>query len=477
MKITFKAHPLTVLMLIKPFLFILVLPIIKGFIEYIVYKKTSGILTAETVAFAVIILLAASGYKNFEVSLFKNKLTVKKGIIFKTETAINIKKLSCVSTEKNPLDFFFKAVTFCINTESGRKKRADVQFKLYFDDAKILSSQIYGKESRTAVKFSYLKLALSAAATSSAFAGLVIAAPVINKIGKLLNIALSQMLLERINQASKNANSIFPPIINAITIILIIGYAVSFIISFLKIISFRLFAGKEKIEVKSGVFIKKRTVFKKTSVNNICIEQTPFMRILRMYNLRAGVGGFGNSKGESATLIPGGKRREVIRYFKAYFPEIRKNGEHIKAKKSTGSLKRFLRLPEIYGYLILLLCVLAVYIFPPFDRLSVFLAAVLLALDVYYADICYYNYKNSKLCLGKNIYARGTKRFTAIEMFCKKEKIGKITVMQTPADRKLNTCKVKLTVRSQSAQSIKVRNTEYEYTLKKLYEYFESERI
>ena len=45
MKKEFHAHPLMLVSLIKPFLFVLVLPVLKGVIQYIIKRRVTGVLT------------------------------------------------------------------------------------------------------------------------------------------------------------------------------------------------------------------------------------------------------------------------------------------------------------------------------------------------------------------------------------------------------------------------------------------------
>ena len=97
-------------------------------------------------------------------------------------------------------------------------------------------------------------------------------------------------------------------------------------------------------------------------------------------------------------------------------------------------------------------------IFPYFDKLILFLAAVALCVDGYYASVCYHNYKHGKLCLNNTILASGSSLFTVRELFCNKNRIGIIKILQTPADRRLHTCKVKITVRSENADHVRIRN-------------------
>ena len=96
--------------------------------------------------------------------------------------------------------------------------------------------------------------------------------------------------------------------------------------------------------------------------------------------------------------------------------------------------------------------------FPYFDRLVLFLMLTALGIDLYYASVCYHNYKYGKLCVGRHLLASGSVGFTIRELYCSKNKIGVIKITHTPADRRFKTCKIKFTVRSENADSVKVKN-------------------
>ncbi len=90
---------------------------------------------------------------------------------------------------------------------------------------------------------------------------------------------------------------------------------------------------------------------------------------------------------------------------------------------------------------------------------EIWVTAIFLLIDAYYAVVCYYNYKKGQLHIQNNIYAVGVKGFSRCQFFCHKNKVGVIKIFQTPADRRLKTCKIKITAYSEDAKSIKIKNT------------------
>lgn len=457
-KTEFKAHPIMIVRLMKPYLFVLILPLIRALLQYVTKGEINGLLALELIAFAFILVIAILGWRAISITVNDRYITVEKGVLFKSCAVIEVSRLSSVSLKENILDFLLNSVDCLVNTEAGRPNKADFNIKMYKSDAKLLFKTIYGKEPQNIIKFSAYRIALLAATTSSAATGIIVGVPIINKTSDLAGVAISDMLFDEINNVSSRFNSIFPPIVNIVTIILLIAYGFAFLLSFFKNVNFKLKSSKNCIEVQSGIIVRKRIVFKKSKVNNVCFEQTPLMRIFKKYSMRASIGGYGDTRGEKAVVVPVAKHSELERQLNEQFPYLQPSGNAVTPERTNRNLKRFLYVPTLLALLVIAAGATGVLLFPYFDRLVVFLAAVLIGTDAYYASICYRNYRFGKLCLGKYILASGSFGFTVRELYCDKSKIGVIKISQTPADRRFNTCKVKLTVRSENADSVRVKN-------------------
>ncbi len=444
--------------LIRPFLFVLVLPVIKGAVQYLIYREISGILALEMAAITVISAIALIKSRLFTISVCGDALEIQNGIFFRTRSKISFSSLSSVTATRNLVDFIFKTATFYINTEAGKRNKPDFCCKLRVADARAIFKRVYGEGAQTAIAFSPIKISAMAATTSSAVMGLIIGVPIINNLGKLLGVGLSDMLLEEINNVSRGFNTYFPPIVNAITLIFIAAYAFSFAVSFVRYMRFRILVDKSRLEVRCGVFVSRRFVFKKSAINNVCIEQRPLMRLFGLFSMRASVAGYGNSKGERAVIMPCGSRREINRHLKIHFPRFSSGGEYIRAAATARERWRFLWVSVLLEGIIVTVTAAAMLIFPYFDRLIIFIGLVLSGLDLYYADLCRYNHILGRISFGENICARGACGLGFRELYCEKQKAGVIKVYTTPADRRYGTCKLKITVRSEGGDSIRVKN-------------------
>jgi len=420
----YRAHPLMVLSRIKPFLFVLILPFVRGILQYLTDRTVSSILGIELTVFAVIIIFSVLNCLSFRLRIIGDTVSVRSGLLFVKRANIKISLLSSVQSEQNVLDTVFGAVTYSINTEAGRRNKSDFRFKLNVRDSREVSRILYGKKSPERVKFSALRIAILAATTSSAFSGMIIGVPVIKKAGDLLGVAIYDMLFDEITNVSKKFTAVFPPVVNTISLILLLGYGVSFGYSLLKYINFRLYLGEDKLEIRSGFFTRSRTSFRKSAVNDVKIEQTPLMNFVRRFAMKVSVGGYGDSKSESAVVMPCGTKSEIKDSFSAFFPFLVPKGKRIKAYNNLFTKSRFLFMPAIYLILIVALSIPLTLIFKDFEKLIFFITIVALVADFYFAHISYCESKFGKLVLGETIYAHSVHRLRSTRLYCPKENVG-----------------------------------------------------
>ena len=471
MKTEYRAHPFMVWKFVKPYLFVLLFPVVRVFIQYLhLGKFFNSFYWFEISFFAVIFLFAVLRCFLFKVSCDGKIVTIRSGIFFVKRADIEISKLSSVQTVRNPFDIMFGAMTFRINTEAGEKTKSDYEFKLKFKEAKELSNILYGNDTVSKQRFSPFKVAIMAAATSSAFTGMIIGVPLIKKAGDLLGIALSDMLWSEINNVSSKIESSFPPIVNAITLVFLLAYGVSFVYSFVKFLNFKVIMGENRLEVRSGFITKVRTAFDRLSVIDVRIEQTALMLLLKRFSMKVNVAGFGESKSESQVMVPSGKYLEIERDFSFYFPFLTPSDNYLLPQRGMLAVSRFLYWPSIYLIATLSISIPLALRFSDFDRFILFLTIVALVVIFYYAYICSFQYRNCKLSFGDNIYVKSKRWLRTCELCCPKERVGQIKLTRVFTDFFYKTCKVRITVCSETADSIKLPHYDYESVKQAVFE-------
>lgn len=460
MKHEFRAHPLMIFDIVKPFLLIFLIPVARSLIQYFKNGEIERILGAEVFVFSGILLYAILRWRAFRLILTKNTITVRAGLILVKRAVIPISGLSSVQSEQTPLDYILRSLTFRLNTEAGSREKTDYQFKLSKKDSRQLSELLYGKKQSEPVKFSAVKIALLAVATSSAFAGMLVGVPIINGAARLFGLGFEE-LYEEIAIVSNRFETYFPPIVNTITFILLGCYLISFTYSFLRYLNFRLFLDENRIEVRSGFFVKIRTAFKKDSVNNIKIEQTFLMLLLRRYAMKVNVGGYGVSKSESQVLVPSGKYAEIREQFSEYFPFLMPNAAIIKSRPGIIHENRFLIWAELFFILTAAASIYSAYRFEEFSIFILFVTIVVSLVILYYAYLCVSEYKRGMLRFGETVFASGKKGLRRCQLYCSKERAGEIKLIRYPTDFYFKTCNVKITVRSETADNITIKHLDF----------------
>ena len=471
----FRAHPLMIFNFLKPFLFVLLIPVVRGVIQYAASGEYDSILKFEIVLSIVLFVIGCLRWWCFKLILNEEKhtITVVSGLFFRRTAKINVDKLSSVQTKQNPLEFIFRAVTFRINTEAGNLNKADYEFKLSTKSAKMVSTLLYGKGDNKKIRFSLFKIAILAATTSSAFTGIIVGVPLIYRAGNLLEIAISDMLINEINNVSNKIETYFPPVVNAISLVFLGSYLISFLYSLFKYLNFRLRLGQDKMEIRSGFFVRTRTAFKKAAINNVRIEQSFLMMLLRRFAMRVSVGGYGESKSRSEVVIPLEKGQEIRNHFAEYLPFFKcDTGVFIKPRPTAVNRSRFLFFPTIYFIVAVVSAIILGSRFDDFDRFALFCLWIVGTIIIIHAWFCLFECFKGKVDFGENVFIRSRKGFKTCELYCPKEKVGEVKLVRFPADMWHHTCRLRITVRSERADSLCVRHLDYDTVKKTVYEYF-----
>ncbi len=456
----YRAHPIMILTHLKPVLFVLLIPVFKAAVQAAIHNKIDGLFLNEIILFAVIVLYAIIKWKKMSIKIMRGQFVINSGLVLTKSAVIDIDKISTVETIRTPWDFIWGSTTVRVNTEAGRIGKADHEFKLKKWDAAELLKIMNGSENKKTVKFSAIRVALMAAATSSSVTGIIVAVPVINQAGKLFGTAASEIIIKQINDVSMHLSRFIPPAINAVTIIFLASYTLSFLNSLLKSINFRVRFGDGRLEVSSGLIRRKKICFKTRAVNDVSIEQNPLMRLFGRYMINVEIGGYGNLRGEKAVLVPSAKRREVKTHFAIIFPDIYTESQPL--HPDNKSRHRFFVIPVVLTAVIFTISALLYHNLTIFRDLILFLTFFAFFVMLYYFDLAVYNIKNSAISISDMIYAKYSRWTKTRELYCTAEKIGMIHIVKWPADKKRNTCNIRLTVRSEGSDSITVKHVAYQ---------------
>ncbi len=446
---------------IIPVLFIPTIPVIKAILEYLIIGNIRNFMIFEAIAIFIVILFGIAGIKNYRIILSSNIITLKRGFLIRKKMIVRKQDIVAFKTSRSIFDRLFCAITCEISTEAQGKK--GLVFKLYYKDGIFLKKQFYHEEQNIKIKFTLIKKMVMAAASSSFITGILISVSLIKRAESLLGIAIDEKIIKSINKTAHNIKIPISPVVNAIIIGVSAFFLLSFFIFFLKNITFRVLYNSKEITVKHGLLISRSSTFKKAHINAVITEQTFLMRLLGSCGISASIGEFGKGKGERATIIPCIKKKYSNSCASALFSFVIKEESKLKPDRTIETQNRFLFKPLIFSSLIIAVSVFLCVKFPQFGNLALSFLFVFICLVLYYADLCKTAFYKSYLAVGEETLSLwGIQGLKVKEMNCKREKVGEIRITRFPPDIWHNTCKVRITVRSKRAPTLKVLHLDYE---------------
>ena len=457
MKKLIKAHPLMIFDTIKPLLFFLILPAVNGILQYIKQYKTGKSVIFFILLLLLLIIIAVLKWKSFKITVLNCGLLVENGILIKETVFYNWDKVSGIFFKQNLIEKLFNAQSIIINTQAENSTQNNKSIRLYSFDADYIKNTFFYEKSDKQRKFSFLRVLFWAATASSTVTGIVIGLPVINKAISVLGIGLYELLLSSVNKISNDFKNYMPKTLNLLTFSLITIYIIAFLYQLFKNLNFSLNIGKKLTFITSGFFVKRQTVFKKSAVNNITFDQTLLMYIFKKLTVRASVGGYSGRRTGEAVIAPAGSRSELFELFSKEFEFFCAKIKKISNKQLKYGVKSVLILPIVVYIIVTIVLILIALKFKPFIRLIVLIDLLLLFSCVFWSNLLIFSYKKSILVLNKKFTAVGTTGFKRREIFSYTSNIGFYKLKENPFDRKRGSCKAKITIFSQSADTITLR--------------------
>ena len=110
--------------------------------------------------------------------------------------------------------------------------------------------------------------------------------------------------------------------------------------------------------------------------------------------------------------------------------------------------------------------------FDDFTRFVIFSLWVICTLIFIHAWFCLFECFKGKVDFGENVFIRSRRGFKTCELYCPKENVGEVKLVRFPADMWHHTCRLRITVRSERADSLCVRHLDYDTVKQTVNEYF-----
>ena len=467
-----RAHPFMIFAYLKPYLFVLLLPVARGILNYGVSGALSRLVIGEAVLAFLIMAVSVLKWLRCRLIVDRDFIRMREGLFFQKESIIPRENIASMFVENRPLLWLFRGAVVRFDTEAGTPGKSDLDLLLPLHRVPALLELLPPRpdkrhpEEIRQYHAPALKMLIMAAATSSAATGLLLAAPVIHKAGQLLGESFSQRVYGTLTEAASLLETVIPAGASMLAILLLAGFVVSFLHSLIKTAPFRLYIKGDRFTSSSGLIARRRTRFRVRAINDVLIQQTPAMRLLRHYTVKVNVAGYGKGRGETAVVIPAAGRREIEGLLREILPHA--DSAPIALRPPRRALPRFVVWPAVWFLAIPAAAAVAVKLLPHFADFIRFAAMVLMVLQGVIISLSLQRYQKGGVTFGEQITAYASKWFSLTEMRCPADRVGVIRIWQTPFDWGKNLCRVRITVRSESAHTLSVPHLDYRVVKKTL---------
>jgi len=464
--IEIRPHKCIVLSFIYPYLSLLFIPVIRGILNYGKGVSLPGFLIGEAILALVVVVIAVLKWYRFHCFISEEAVTIKKGLFYRVEFNIPTEKIGLIALDKSPLLSFVGARGFKIYTESGKKTKAAVDIPIKISDANNVNA-LYKDETLEQIYHCHLgKIIIMSATVSSAATGLLIAAPIISQTGKLIGASLSEMILAEITKVSERLPSIIPRAASVISIVLMVGYLVSFINAFLHNINFEIFKKNDTLVIDAGVFPHRTIILDLKDIRAVSIIQNPVMQLLRHYTVKMSISAYGKTKNEVSVLLPAVTKREINQFLDEFLPEWKNND--IDNRPPASSIGRFIIPPVV----LLLAAFPAQWIlsryYPQFSDLFLFLAYVLIGVSFIWGATEIRQFVRGGISFGDTITMISGRYLSLVELRVKHSDVEYFRILRYPQDYLSGLCRLKIAVRNKNGDRLNFISLNYKTFRKNL---------
>ena len=454
---TVKPHYIYITNLLYPYLTLLIIPVIRGLLQYLFGGKgaLSAVLTAEAVLLCVAVFVAVLKLKRI-VLFFDRSISVQKGLFCRVSYRIPPSASKVVVLESNPLLKILGAYRLKIYTEAGLRRRPDESILVRRADAARIYA-MYKVKGETVRSNTYGDVIMSAALSSST-AGLLLSIPIIKVVLSVLGEEIPS-LLPALNNPELSY-SWLETVGKYLTLALMIGYAVSFTVLLLKNYGFSSVRSNGRIMLDSGRLPHKTAVLEGRSVNAVKVLTAPLMLLAGKCAVKFSACGYGRKKGEIGLLVPCVKPSLALGLVRWLLPEY-KNVENI-LRPERHAVRRCVWLP-LAALVSLVSAAIAVNALVPEFYEFVWLAAliataftsVLLFLRIYAINKGGFSLSNGQ------VWIKSLSKFSIGELQCKTDAVYFLRLSQTPFDRRHGHCTVRLQLMGKNHDTASVRYLGY----------------
>lgn len=344
---TFRPHPIYIVHILRKFLFILLIPLIRSVFHAITGQLstwTQGIWIDLLILF-LFFFVGFSLWMAFKITVTPASLFVEQGILFRRVVAIPLNRLTCLTK----VCYFYlkplRAARLRIDTPGGRIPQADLVLTISLRDWEKIRSlfEPVTKE----MKFSKIYIPkdsyifLLSALTSNSFAGVILLSTLITQMGNLLGSEFSERIYGAFEDTTRFLAVGIPPFAVAFAVLLLFGWIYSFALHAIRHQNLTIRRTSSMLEIKGGLFTKRAYFLSRAQIGFLDIRQTVLTKMLHVYSVFVYTIGYRKYNDDLDSIVPFADFKNLRNSLSLLLPEYRLSDKQVFPKTS------FIKCPPI----------------------------------------------------------------------------------------------------------------------------------
>lgn len=457
-----RPHPLSILSYLAKYLFLLLIPLLRGFLSALqggLYHWLSS---------AWIDLLLVLGYLGLGVVIWlcytlsptPEGLYVRRGVFLREEYLLPRSRFSCITTVEPFYLKPFGGVFLRVDTPGGGLKQADLSVFLRKRDLPLLLKVSAPQQPPYLVrgyrpKSSYVFLL--AALTSNSFAGVLLLSTLVSQIGEVLGHRFSEMLYGTFEEVARALAFGLPPAAAAIAYLLLFGYLLAFVSNLLRHGNFSVSRRGELLEIRSGLLTGRTYYLRRRQIGCVDIRRTLFTSILGLSSVFLQTVGYGKYDDDISALIPCTTRQHLESSLRLLLPEYHPSPRTV--RPNWRSWGHYLYQGALLCGGVLLGAALSFWLFPTWQSLTFWVGLLCLIPSLWYTIVQLVDFFTAGLSFSQGCFTlRCAHRFYLHQVILPRERVASVRAVASLLQHRRGRCDLIVSIYSEGHRRYRVRD-------------------
>ena len=459
---SYHQHPIKILSYTTKFFWLLLIPLVHGLIaikwDFATWVKGAWI---DISVITLIFIFAYTRWYNVKYSFNNSSITIYSGIYLKNTYSILYTNISAYTVEKNYFLNLINANKLRIDTNTGSKKKSDILLTINNNSAAEFLKAVSDFNISHDLKSTYCPkkshLFIFSLLFSNTLSGAILIATLIYQSGQYIGKELESRVMFTVNEITKKLSLDLPPAAIYLSLFIICGWVLSFILNMLRYWKFSASRKGSTITIISGFIIKRIYNLSTPKINYVDFRQNILTMLFRISSVHIHCTGYGKIKRELAVLIPITTKHQVINSLKMLLPEFKPSNSSV--VPGPHQVQRFILIPTICILIEPLVALILMRIFPSWIEMIIFITIVFEIPSIWILIVkIVANYTTGIGINSDFVILKYNKLYSFHQLIVPQNKISCVKITQTPFQKVTNDCTVIFYTHAEHTKKHKVYN-------------------